>query len=181
VTTPLEKAAEFRVKTNPDYDHDAVEFDHDNTDQNEFRFWNPVSAVNDLIKLANGALELAAAMSEAVQARAAAKLAKAQAEADLAAFEHRLIAADELTPTEAKSNKTIEAALALRAQNGGAATQLVYRTLKDAVTKEQEVIDRMTARADALDMWFKANERASNNLTNALSFYKDERKRAYKY
>jgi len=166
-------ADELRVRVNPEYDHDA------DPDQNEFAFWNPVSATNDLIKLANAALDITQAITDAMQERTRLKIELKNVERDIEALERAVMVSDPFTPTEAKSNKTIAGALQRRFEDQGYAEAIgTLRTRRD---KFEDRIEKLQDRIDAGHFWNKTNERVSDNVKTALAFYKDERRRAYQY
>lgn len=166
-------ADQLLVRVNPEYDHDI------DPEQNEFSYWNPVSATNDLIKLANAALQITQAITDAMQTRVRLKVELRNVERDLEALERAVMVADPLTPTEAKSNKTISGALQRRFEDQGYADAVGdLRTKRDAL---EDRIEKLQERIDSGHAWNKTNERVSDNIKTALAFFKDERRRAYQF
>lgn len=166
-------AAELRIRVNPEYNHEV------DPEENEFAFWNPVSATNDLIRHANAALDITQALSDALQERTKLKIQLKNVERDIEALERAVMVADPLTPTEAKSNKTISAALQRRYEHQGYEEAVgELRTQRDTL---EDRLEKLQERIDAGHFWNKTLERISDNIKTALAFYKDERKRAYQY
>jgi hypothetical protein len=164
---------DLRIRVNPEFDHEA------DPDANEFAFWNPVSATNDLIKLANAALEITQAVTDAMQERTRLKIDLRNAERDLEALERAVMVSEPLSPTEAKSNKTISGALQRRFESEGYAESVgELRAKRDRL---EDRIEKLQDRIDAGHFWLKTNERVSDNVKTALAFYKDERRRAYQF
>jgi uncharacterized coiled-coil DUF342 family protein len=166
-------ADELRIRVNPEFDHEVE------PDQNEFAYWNPVSATNDLIKLANAALEITQAITDAMRDRTQLKVELRQVNRELEELDNLVLVNDPLTPTEAKTLKTVSAALERRFQvQGYEDAAKALRAKRDALLDR---IEKLDDRIDAGHAWNKTNERVSDNLKTALSFFKDERKRAYQY
>lgn len=164
---------ELRIRVNPEFDHDI------DPDQNEFAYWNPVSATNDLIKLANAALEITQAISDAIMEKTQLEIELKAVTRELEDLENHALVEDPLTPTEAKTLKTVAAALERRY-----AVQGYTEVVRELKTKRDALADRMVkaeGKISAGHVWNKTNERASDNIKTALSFYKDERKRAYQF
>ena len=133
-------ADDLKVRVNPEYDHDI------DPDANDFAYWNPVSATNDLIKLANSALQITQAITDAMQDRMRLNIELRNIERDLETLERAVMVADPLTPTEAKSNKTISGALQRRFEDQGYADSVSELRskrdkLEDRIDKLQELID----------------------------------------
>jgi hypothetical protein len=172
-TTHKTMVERLRVRVNPDFDHDV------DPDANEFAYWNPVTATNDLIKLANSALEVAQAITDAMRDKTKKEISLRKVLRELEELEHHVLVEDPLTPTEAKTLKTVAAALERRFAFSGyepKARELRMRRdeLQDSITKLDDIIQ-------AGHVWNKTNERVSDNIKTALAFYKDERKRAYQF
>jgi hypothetical protein len=172
-----DKASSFantlRIRVNPVYDHEA------DPESQEFAYWNPVSATNDLIKLANAALETTQVITDAMRKRTMLKIQLRAIEGELETLEHTVLVAEPLSPTEAKTLKTVAAALERRFESQGyqdAAHSLQHK--RNAVLNE---ITKLDDRISAGHEWNKTNERVSDNIKTALSFFKDERKRAYQF
>lgn len=173
MTTKRRLADDLRVPVNPLYDHDV------DPEENPYQFWNPVSATNTLIVLANAALEVSQAVSDEMAARTQTWRRKKEVEKEIDRLEQQLIVNDPLTPTEAKTNKLVAAAVWRRAIDQG-----MQETLQDLYAERdrlEELHHEHDERIDAGLMWNKTNERVSDNVKTALSFYKDERKRSYQY
>jgi hypothetical protein len=166
-------AESLSIRVNPEYDHDA------DPESQEFAYWNPVAATNDLIKLANAALEVTQAITDAMRKRTTLRAQLREVERDIEELENHVLCAEPLAPTEAKTLKTVSAALSRRYVSQGyedAARELLRK--RDSLEAE---ISKMTDRIDAGHAWNKTNERVSDNIKTALSFFKDERKRAYQF
>lgn len=160
---------ELRIRVNPTYDHDVA------PEENEFQYWNPVSATNDLIKLANAALDTAQRISDSMRAKTELATEKRELENLLDSLERELLVKEPPSASEAKSLKLINAAIERRAKEQGKERELKelrneLQVLESDMEREQSVIDTGF-------MWLKANERMSDNIKSALSFYKDERRR----
>jgi hypothetical protein len=173
MTTDRALADRLRIRVNPAFDHDIA------PDENEYGFWNPVSATNDLIKLANAALEITQAISDAMREKTQVELKLRKVTRELEALENAMLVADPLSPTEAKTLKTVAAALDRRFVAGGAFERA--GELRDRRDSLQDDIDRIRSKIEAGHVWNKTNERVSENIRTALSFYKDEKRRAYQF
>lgn len=166
-------ADELKVRTNPEYDHDV------DPEENPYVFWNPVTATNDLIRLANAGLEITQAISDARQERAQLEMQSRTTTREIERRENALLIADPLSASEAKTLKTVAAAIQGRAYASGAS-----EVLEALYNQKNALEDRILELKDQIDIghdWNKTNERVSDNLRTALSFFKDERKRAYQY
>ena len=166
-------ADDLRVPVNPLYDHDV------DPEENPYQFWNPVSATNTLVVLANAALEVAQAVNDEMSARTATWRRKKDIEKEIERCEQQLIVNDPLSPTEAKTIKLVAAAIWRRALDQDVHTML--EALHNERTLLEERQHEHDERIEAGLMWNKTNEKVSDNIKTALSFYKDERKRAYQY
>jgi len=166
-------ADELRIRVNPEFDHEI------DPEQNEFAYWNPVSATNDLIKLANAALEITQAITDAMRERTTLRAELREVDRMISEVEHHVLVEDPLTPTEAKTLKTVAAALDRRFQLMGYEEHV--KALRDKHESLSTRVDKLTDRIDAGHTWNKTNERVSDNIKTALAFYKDEKKRAYQY
>jgi hypothetical protein len=164
-------ADELRLRTNPHYDHDV------DPAENEFEFWNPVSATNDLIKLANSALEIAQVVSDAMTEKVKVKVQRKLLERQIDAIEKKLLVEDPPSPSETKTTKLVAAAIERRAAESGKGEELY--TLRKELAELEDREAELEGTVDTGMMWAKANEKVSENIKTALSFYKDERKRAY--
>jgi hypothetical protein len=164
-------AEELKVRVNPHYDHDV------DPEQNEFGFWNPVSVTNDLVKLANAVLEVTQEISVKTEERQRQKKDRRKAERRLESIESELLADDKLSPTEAKTLKTVAAAIHARARKSIHAPE--YEALTIQLGDLEERIGTLDAELDVLHEWNKTAEKIGDNLKTALSFYKDERRREY--
>jgi hypothetical protein len=173
MTTKRRLADDLRIPTNPLYDHDVE------PEENPYQFWNPVSATNTLVVLANAALEIAQAVNDEMSARTVTWRRKKEVEKEIERVEQSLIVKDPLTPTEAKTIKLVASAIWRRALDQGIAEQL------QALYDERDVLEwrhnEHDERIEAGLMWNKTNEKVSDNVRSALSFYKDEKKRAYQF
>lgn len=174
MTTPKPTLSDqLRIRVNPEFDHDV------DPDANDAAYWNPVSAVNDLIKLANAALEITQMVTDTMRERTKVQVELKNVERDIESLERHVVVEDPLTPTEAKSNKTIAAALQRRYEHQGYEDRVSeLRTKRDNL---EDQLYKLQSRIEAGHTWNKTNERVSDNLKVALSFYKDERRRAYQF
>lgn len=166
-------AEELKIRVNPQFDHDV------DPDQNEFAYWNPVSATNDLIKLANASLDITQAITDAMRERTQLQVELRKVARQIEEAEHHVLVEDPLTPTEAKTLKTVAAALERRFVAQGYVDRV--HELQQTKHALEDRIDKLDDRIAAGHAWNKTNERVSDNLKTALSFYKDERKRAYQF
>lgn len=166
-------ADELRLRTNPHYDHEV------DPSENEFEFWNPVSATNDLIKLANSALEIAQVVSDAMSEKVKIKVQRKLLERQIDAIEKQLLVEEPPSPSETKTTKLVGAAIERRAAASGRGEELYELRQQLAELEDREV--ELEGTVDQGMMWAKANEKVSENIKTALSFYKDERKRAYQF
>lgn len=170
MTKPRKLADELRIRVNPHYDHDVE------PSENEIQYWNPVSATNDLIKLANAAIDVAQRISDTMREKTRVTLERRTAEHELEDLERRLLVGEPPTASEAKSTKLTNAAIDRRAKEQGELEKLTgLRTRLRALDAE---VERAQSTIDTGYMWMKANERMSDNIKSALSFYKDERRRS---
>lgn len=164
---------DLRIRVNPGFDHDV------DPEENEFAYWNPVTATNDLIKLANAALEITQAITDAMQEKTQLEVELRKMTRELDDLENKMLVDEPLSPTEAKTLKTVAAALERRfASSGYADAAHDLRAKRDALSDR---IVKLQNRIDAGHTWNKTNERVSDNIKVALSFYKDERRRAYQF
>lgn len=164
-------ADELRLRTNPHYDHDV------DPAENEFQFWNPVSATNDLIKLANSALEIAQVVSDAMTEKVKVKVDRNLLERRIESIEKQLLVEEPPSPSETKTTKLVAAAIERRAAASGRGEEL-YALRQELAALEDRAVE-LEGTVDTGMMWSKTNEKVSENIKTALSFYKDERKRAY--
>lgn len=173
MTTKKALADQLRIPVNPQYNHDAP------PEENEFALWNPVSATNSLIVLANAALDVAQAISDEMADRLQTWRTKKDVERRIDEMEQRLLVKDPLSPTEAKTLKLVSAAVWRRALAEGVSQEL--QALYDERQALEEALQEHDQRIEAGLMWNKTNEKVSDNVRSALSFFKDERKRAYQF
>jgi hypothetical protein len=166
-------ATELRIRTNPQFDHEIE------PDENEFAFWNPVTATNDLVKLANVALEVTEILTDTRKERLGVEIDLRGVRRKLESIEHDLLVKDPLTPTEAKTLKTIGAALVRRLESASEERQAEVAALRAAEVELEDRLLRLKEIIDASYDWNKTNVQVSDNLKTALAFYKDERKRQY--
>ena len=164
-------AEELKVRTNPHYDHNV------DPSENEVDFWNPVSATNDLIKVANATLELTAQISRDMTLRLRVKTRRKQVEHDLEQFERALLVAEPPSAAETKTNKLVAAAVERRAKSAG--TLGKYHEMLQELTELSSDDMAIESRIDRAQLWLKTAERLSDNIKTALSFYKDERRNEY--
>jgi hypothetical protein len=164
---------ELRVRVNPEYDHevDPVE--------NPYEYWNPVTATNDLVKLANATIEITQVIADAMRERTRAELSLRKVNRELEVLEHSLLVDHPLSPTEAKTLKTVAAAVQSRVYTAGIVAE--FQTLRTLQAQQEDLLLTLQERIDVGHAWNKATERVSDNLKTALAFYKDERKRAYQH
>lgn len=166
-------ADELRLRVNPHFDHGI------DPEENEFAFWNPVSATNDLVKLANAALDIAQVVSDSMSEKVQVRVRRKELERQIDDIEKRLLVNDPPSPSETKTSKLVAAAIERRALDSGQIEALV--SLRDDLNKLERRELELEAQVDAGLMWAKTNEKVSENIKTALAFYKDERKRAYQF
>lgn len=162
-------ADELKIRVNPHYDHDV------NPDENEFQYWNPVSATNDLIKLANSTLDIAQRVSDSMRRKTRIKADKRELQAQMDSIERELLVKVPLTASEAKSLKLISAAVERRAVEEKRAEEL--DELREQIAQlELDELEEETTISNG-KMWLEVSKQMSENIKNALSFYKEERRR----
>ena len=159
----------MRVRTNPHYQMDV-----DPTEQ-EWAYVNPVQLNNDLITIANELLTLAEASAHAVRANQRLRLDKRKLERAQEDFETDLLAKDPLAPSEAKSLKTIAAAIERRVQQQQLSA--IVSTRREQIRALEDEIDQNDATIRAAKLYYDAGEKVSDNITVHLSWVKDERRR----
>jgi hypothetical protein len=164
-------ADELRIRTNPHYDH-ARE-----PEENPVDYWNPVSATNDLIKVANATLEITSHVSKDMKDLMTVRTRRKQLERDIEAFERDLLVKEPPATGETKSTKLVAAAIERRATAAGTLPQYLAMLTELAQLAQDEV--RLDSRIERGHLWLKTAERLSDNIKTALSFYKDERKHDY--
>ncbi len=165
-----EFGAKLKIPVNPEYDHDV------DPEENPYVYWNPVSAVNDLIKLANAAIEVSQNISDWQGKKASLEVELRSVTREIEALERFLIRDSPLSTSESKTLKTVDAAVESRAVASGH-----YGTLEELRNKEASLKSRILVLKEKIDCgynWNKTNERVSDNIKTALAFYKDERRRA---
>lgn len=161
----------MRIRTNPHF-----QLDEDPNEQ-EWAYVNPVQLSNDLIVIANEMLVLAEESSKAIKDNQKARLEKKKLERLLEDLETDYLAKDPLTPSEAKSLKTIAAAIERRIVQG-AAHLTQYRVWKSSARDLEDRMDRNEAIIRAAKLYWETAEKVSSNITVKLSWEKDERRRA---
>lgn len=166
-------AEELRLKVNPHFDHEV------DPEENEFAYWNPVSATNDLIKLANAALEVTQAVTDALQEKTQVRLKRKQLEREIDTLEKQLLVFDPPSPSETKTTKLVAAAIERRALESDQAERLTALREQCFALERKEL--ELEGHVDVGMMWAKTNEKVSDNIKTALAFYKDEKRRAYQF
>lgn len=166
-------AEKLKLRTNPDYDHSL------DPDVDQPAFWSPITATNDLVKLANAALDVAQAVNDAMARKTRVTIEHRQVRRQIEQLEKELIYADPLTPTEAKTVKLVEAAVYRRAEAAGRMDE--YEALLTEQQGLEDIILECEAHIENGLMWNKVNQNVSENIKTALSFYKDEKRRAYQF
>lgn len=164
--TPADR---MRIRTNPHY-----QLDVDPTEQ-EWAYVNPVQLNNDLITIGNELLTLAELSALAIKDNRRLRLGKRKLEREQEDFETRLIAEDPLSPSEAKSLKTIAAAIQRRVQQ-----QQLTQEVSDRITKIrtlEDEIERNDTIIKTAKLYYDAGDKVCDNITVHLSYVKDERRR----
>lgn len=158
----------MEIKVNPHYDLDLPPEDQD------FSYWNPVSATNDLLKLSNIAIELTQSASAAIRERLEVRVTRKQKIREIETIEKQLLVEEPPSPSEVKTSKLVEAAIDRRALAAGRAEPLdaLRREVGSLEDRERMLDDKV----DSLMLWIKINEKVCDNIKTALSFYKDERR-----
>lgn len=164
-------ADELKIRVNPHYDHTV------DPENNEFSYWNPVSANNDLVKMANATLEITSQISQDMAVLLKVRVAKKEAEHLLEVFERDLLVKEPPSASETKTNKLVAAAVQRRAVAAGLVE--TYTNLVDTIHQSDQAEMKLNNRIDRAHLWLKTAERVSDNIKTALSFYKDERKHDY--
>lgn len=166
-------ADELRLRVNPQFDHDI------DPEENEFAYWNPVSAANDLVKLANAALDVTQAVTDSMKEKTRVRLERRRIERQIHTIEQQLLVLDPPSPSETKTTKLVSAAVERRAIEADQANMLAE--LREAAWELERREVELEGEVDIGTLWAKTNEKVSENIKTALSFYKDEKKRAYQF
>jgi hypothetical protein len=159
----------LKIRVNPAYDPLV-----DPTEQ-EWAYVNPVALNNDLISIANEMLVLAEAQATAIKENQEYRLAKKKLARLIDRYEVKLLAKDPLAPSEAKSLKTIAAAIARRTYEGGWEEWLTKQ--QDKLEELEDLIDENEATIKRARLYWETGDKISGNIQTHLSFVKDERKR----
>lgn len=160
-------ADRLRVKVNPEYDHDEP------PESQEFAYVNPVALNNDLIKIANEMLALADASVAAQKKVVKAKLEKRKLERELEGIEEDLLRDDALSPSEAKSLKTIQAAVARRAKENDKLAKIAQ--LRVSIAQLEDVIETQHATVSIAKLYWDTADRLGDNIKIHLSYVKRDR------
>ena len=162
-------AEKLKIKVNPHYDHDIP------PEENEFTYWNPVSANNDLMKLANAAIDITQQSTQAMRERTTARAKLRETRWKREQIERKLLAGEPLKPAEAKTLKTVGAAVLARAwaDPDKAAALSGYEETEEKLERE---VETLSGKIDEWQTWLKTVEQVSDNIKTALAFYKDERR-----
>lgn len=157
----------MRLRTNPDYDL-AID-----ASEQEWAYVNPVQLNNDIITIANEMLTLAEASVAAQTANKRLRLNKKKLEREADDFEAKLLAHDPLSPSEAKSLKTIAAAIERRVQQGQYHAEVEARRAK---TRElEDKIDHNETIVKTADLYWRTADKVMDGIKTHLAYAKHER------
>jgi hypothetical protein len=156
----------IKIPVNPTYD---LEVD---PSENEFAYVNPVSLTNQLIVLANEGITLAEIRTGAERKIAELKLERRKVERAIEDLEERLLRDEPLSPSEAKSLKTIGAAVARRVLQAG--EQETFETLRGKLRALDDQIEQQQQLANRSRIYTDTVEQVSENIKTALSYIKRE-------
>lgn len=168
----------LKIRVNPEYDPEDTGYPKDVDDRphdaNEFMLVNHVQLANKVIILANAHTEVTSAMSEAIEEKKHAKKRLSEVEAKVEDRESRLIADEPLAPSEAKSLKTIEAAVRSRAHRKG--YDQILDEWREQIRQLKSTADECEADIRQGEVWAKAAITALDASKTYLAWFKDERK-----
>lgn len=164
-------ADRMRVRTNPAYDSEV-----DPTEQ-EWAYVNPVQLNNDLITIGNEMLSLAEVSVNATRENQRLRLEMRKLEREQDDFEKHLLATDPLAPSEAKSLKTIAAAIERRVQQQGLSDQVQARL--DKIRQYEDAIDRNETTIRLSKLYWDTAEKLSDNIKTHLAYVKAERSHGF--
>lgn len=162
-------ATRLRVRVNPEYDHEV------DPEENEVAYVNPVALNNDLVRLGNEMPVLAEARVNALRSISKLRLSKRKVERQLEDLEEELLRDDPLSSTEAKSLKTISAAVALRVKKVGNTT---HPELRKQIRVFEDQIDEQESIAKSAQLYWETAEKICENIKTHLSYVKDEKRRS---
>lgn len=165
---PLKRpySARLKVKVNPTFDHDL------DPDEQGFTYTNPVAINNEVIRLSNEMTTLAGAQGDALRAIAKLRLEKGKLERAQEDVEERLLRDHPLAPSEAKSNKTIAAAIARRVLEAGLEEEFVTR--RATIREIEDRIADHQATVDIAALYWKTADKLCTNCQTHLSWLKKE-------
>lgn len=166
--TPADR---MKIRTNPAFDKNV------DPQEQEWAYVNPVALNNDLITIGNEMISLAEIMVGCIKENQQLRLDKKKLQRKQDDFETKLIAEDELSPSEGKNLKTTAAAIAKRVKQRQFGTEVSdrlekIRQLEDQIDKNEEIIK-------SAKLYWDTAERVSENIKTHLSWKKDEKKRGF--
>ncbi len=164
-------AQQLQVLVNPSFDH-AVE-----PEDQETSYVSPVRLANELVRISNVMVDVSKGIAILTERRNTLKSQKRILEDARASLERDLLRDVALTPSEAKSLKTIEAAVASRALIAGVEDQ--FATWDEAISGLSGELDEVQAKLDVYRTYLEVGERVTDNLRSVLSFQKQEWKAAH--
>lgn len=157
------------LPVNPAYD-----FSLDPEDQ--LPYANPVALNNSLVYLANSMASIAERLSSAM-ARVAELKGLIQVETQhMDQLSRALLVAEPLSASESKSLKTIEAAVQSRAKANGVGDTL--DELRERVVQLEVQLHDAETKVARYRLYWETADRLSRNVTNHLSYVKDERRQS---
>lgn len=166
MSAPKTVAARMRIPVNPEFDLEA------DPHENEYQYVNPVQLNNQLIVLANEQVSLAQVRVAAEREIVALKLDKRKLERKLEDLEEALLRDNPLSPSEAKSLKTIGAAVARRVKEAG--NEAVFAELRDQIRDLEDKTDEQLGLAARSRIYSDTAYNVSENIKTHLSFVKYE-------
>lgn len=163
-------ADRLKIQVNPEFDHEAEPEDQ------PVAYVNPVRLNNDLIRLSNQLVLFAEERARLIGRRTKLRHQRRSIETARESRERVLLRDTPLSPAEAKSLKTIEAAVARRAQLSGEEAQFAAWDA-ELGTIEAE-LDKIEAAMDVYSVYAHTTERMTDNIKSHLSYVKAERQEA---
>lgn len=161
-----------QIPVNPYFNLDGDPHD------NEFAYVNPVALNNQLIVLANEQLTLAQVRVSAERGITRLKLELRKVERDIEDLEETLLRDEPLSPSEAKSLKTIAAAVARRVKEAG--KEAAFATLRQSARAYADEIERASALVARARIYSDTAMNVSDNIKTHLSYVKSEREKSGK-
>lgn len=163
---PQTIAQQLQVIVNPQFDHGTEPEDQ------EVTYVSPVRLANELVRISNVMGQIAAGIAKLAEEMTGLKRERRLLSDARASLERELLRDIPLSPAEAKSLKTIEAAVSSRAMMSGKSETL---DLFDEQIQQLSIrIDAIQAKRDVYDSYQDTAHRMTDNLRTVLSYQKQE-------